>query len=193
MLDNASKAFFHLLARSGTLKKIASRYGMKSPTSFARRFIAGESVEEAIDAARQVETTGLLQTLDYLGESVRTLAEADAATRDYLRVIDAVLRAGIGRNLSDLKRAPPNTTPKVGVVTPPQKGPQTLARNTVRNIHAALRAMLRAAVDDGVLLSNPAEKLGRQLRLVASKATRQEEIKAMTRESASWPRAAPCR
>ena len=42
--------------------------------------------------------------------------------------------------------------------------------------------MLRAAVDDGVLLSNQAEKLGRQLRLVASKATRQEEIKAMTRE-----------
>src|SRR6478672_3512772 len=100
MLDNASKAFFHLLARSSTLKKIASKYGMKSPTSFARRFIAGESVEEAIEAARQVETTGLLQTLDYLGESVRTLAEADAATRDYLRVIDAVLKARIGRNLS---------------------------------------------------------------------------------------------
>ena len=100
MLDNASKAFFHLLARSGTLKKIASRYGMKRPTSFARRFIAGESVEEAIDAARQVEAAGLLQTLDYLGESVRTLAEADAATRDYLRVIDAVLKAGIERNLS---------------------------------------------------------------------------------------------
>jgi proline dehydrogenase len=73
---------------------------MKSPTSFARRFIAGESVEEAIDAARQVEAAGLLQTLDYLGESVRTLAEADAATRDYLHVIDAVLKAGIERNLS---------------------------------------------------------------------------------------------
>jgi proline dehydrogenase len=100
MLDNASKAFFHLLARSGTLKKIASRYGMKSPTSFARRFIAGESVEEAIDAARQVEAAGLLQTLDYLGESVRSLAEADAATRDYLHVVDAVLKAGIERNLS---------------------------------------------------------------------------------------------
>jgi len=42
--------------------------------------------------------------------------------------------------------------------------------------------MLKAAVHDGVLLSNPAEKLGRQLRLVASKATRQEEIKAITRE-----------
>jgi proline dehydrogenase len=100
MLDNASKAFFHLLARSGTLKKIASRYGMRSRTSFARRFIAGETVEEAIQAARQVEKTGLLQTLDYLGESVETLAEADAATRDYVRVIDAIIVAGIGRNLS---------------------------------------------------------------------------------------------
>jgi integrase len=57
-----------------------------------------------------------------------------------------------------------------------------LARNTVRNIHATLRAMLKAAVDDGVLLANPARKLGRQLRLVAPKATRQEEIKAMTRD-----------
>ena len=100
MLDNASKAFFHFLARSATLKKIASRYGMRSPTSFARRFIAGETVEEAIQAARRVERSGLLQTLDYLGESVETLAEADAATRDYLRVTDAVIAAGIGRNLS---------------------------------------------------------------------------------------------
>ena len=100
MLDNASKAFFHLLARSGTLKNIASRYGMRSPSSFARRFIAGETVEEAIQAARQVEAAGLLQTLDYLGESVATLAEADRATRDYLRVVDAIIKAGIGRNLS---------------------------------------------------------------------------------------------
>jgi integrase len=42
--------------------------------------------------------------------------------------------------------------------------------------------MLRAAVDDGLLTNNPAEKLGRQLRLVTPKVTRQENIKAMTRE-----------
>ncbi len=41
-----------------------------------------------------------MQTLDYLGESVSSLEAADAATRDYLRVIDAVKAAGIGRNLS---------------------------------------------------------------------------------------------
>lgn len=100
MLDNASKAFFHLLAKSGALKTLASRYGMRKPTSFARRFIAGEAVEEAILAARDVEAKGLMQTLDFLGEGVNTMADADAASRDYLGVIDAIIPAGIGRNLS---------------------------------------------------------------------------------------------
>jgi proline dehydrogenase len=100
MLDQASKAFFHLLARSRTLKAAASRYGMRRGTSFARRFIAGETVEEAITAARAVESRGLLHTLDFLGESVGSLAEAEAASRHYLRVMDAVVEAGIGRNLS---------------------------------------------------------------------------------------------
>ena len=68
--------------------------------AFARRFIAGETVEEAIAAARAIEARGLLQTLDYLGESVASLAEAEAATRDYLRVVEAVTQAGIIRNLS---------------------------------------------------------------------------------------------
>jgi proline dehydrogenase len=100
MLANVSKTLFHLLARSEMLRHLASRYGMRGETAFARRFIAGEKVEEAIAAARALESRGLMQTLDYLGESVSSLAEADAATRDYLRVIDAVLQAGIIRNLS---------------------------------------------------------------------------------------------
>src|SRR5580704_6513355 len=100
MLDATAKAFFHLLARNGALKKLASRYGMRKPTSFARRFIAGETVEEAIDAAARVERAGCLQTLDYLGEGVTSLAEADAATGEYLRIIDAIIASGIGRNLS---------------------------------------------------------------------------------------------
>jgi proline dehydrogenase len=100
MLDRASKTFFHLLAGSRILAQLASRYGMRRRSSFARRFIAGETVEEAIAAARAVETGGCLQTLDYLGESVATLEEADAATRAYSSVIDAISASGIGRNLS---------------------------------------------------------------------------------------------
>src|SRR5207244_6116826 len=96
MLDAASKVFFHLIAKSKTLKKMASRYGMRRPTSFARRFIAGETVGEAIEAARAVEGRGMHITLDLLGESVTNLDEADAATRGYLTVTDAIVQSGIG-------------------------------------------------------------------------------------------------
>jgi proline dehydrogenase len=100
MLDTAAKAIFHLLARSSVLRTIASRYGMRRPASFARRFIAGETADEAIAAAFAVEARGFLQTLDYLGESVRSMAAAEAATREYLRIIQAIIASGIGRNLS---------------------------------------------------------------------------------------------
>jgi len=100
MLDSAAKAAFHLLAQSPTLKKVASRYGMRKPSSFARRFIAGESVAEAIAAARVLQSRGLSLTLDYLGESVANLAEAERATREYLVAIDAIIASGIERNIS---------------------------------------------------------------------------------------------
>ena len=100
MLDRASKTFFHLIARSQTLKTLASRYGMRKASSFARRFIAGETVAEAIEAARAVEALGMTATLDLLGESVTSLDKSDAATRDYLAMIDAMIASGVGRNIS---------------------------------------------------------------------------------------------
>jgi proline dehydrogenase len=100
MLDHVSKAFFHALAGSQGLKHLASRYGMRNERSFARRFIAGETIEEAIIAARAIEASGLTQTLDMLGESVATMPEADTATREYLSVIEKIVASGIGRNIS---------------------------------------------------------------------------------------------
>ena len=47
-----------------------------------------------------MQSQGLLCTLDYLGESVTSLAAADTATREYLQLIDAVDRADVERNLS---------------------------------------------------------------------------------------------
>lgn len=100
MLGALSKAAFHTLSRSRTLERLASRYGLAPDGGFARRFIAGETVEEVIAAARAVEARGLSQTLDYLGESVSTLDEAEAATQEYLAIIAQVTEAGIGRNIS---------------------------------------------------------------------------------------------
>jgi len=95
-----SKALFFALSRSRALKRLASTYGMATPDSFARRFIAGETVEEAIRDARALQERGLLLTLDYLGESVRTVDEAAAATREYMRLIDVIVASGIERNIS---------------------------------------------------------------------------------------------
>ncbi len=100
MLDAASKAFFQSLSNSRTLKRLASRHGISGPRAFARRFIAGEHLDDAIAALREIQAQGLHSTLDYLGESVGSLAAAETATREYLTLIDTVDRAGVERNLS---------------------------------------------------------------------------------------------
>lgn len=100
MLDAISKAFFHAIAGSSTIEKMASHYGMAGPQSFGRRFIAGETVAEAIEAARALQAKGLSLTLDQLGESVSNLEEADAATRVYLETLERIVESGIERNVS---------------------------------------------------------------------------------------------
>ena len=100
MIDTLSKSLFHVLAASDGLKRLASTYGMRKPTSFARRFIAGESVHEAIDAARAIQTRGMAVTLDLLGESVTSPTEATNATRAYRQAMEDIVDAGVERNLS---------------------------------------------------------------------------------------------
>jgi proline dehydrogenase len=99
-MDAGAKALFYALSRSAMLKRLASTYGMATEESFARRFIAGETIAEAIAAARAIQDRGFLLTLDYLGESVRTAEAAATATREYLRIIDQIVEAGVERNLS---------------------------------------------------------------------------------------------
>ena len=99
MLDATSKAFFHSLAHVQLLQRLASRYGMGAD-GFARRFIAGESVEGALATVQRLAERGFLLTLDYLGESARTSAEADLATREYIRILDEIVQSGIERNVS---------------------------------------------------------------------------------------------
>jgi proline dehydrogenase len=100
MLDALSKSFFHALARSTSIERMASRVGMATPTGFARRFIAGETADEAIAQAARIQAGGLLLTLDQLGESITTLGEAEAATAVYLTLIEKIRAAGIDRNIS---------------------------------------------------------------------------------------------
>ena len=100
MLDATSKALFHGLAQVPTLQRLASKYGMAPGSGFARRFIAGESVEEAVAAVADLPAKRLLLTLDYLGESVASAVEASAAAADYVKIIQAIVASGVERNIS---------------------------------------------------------------------------------------------
>jgi proline dehydrogenase len=102
MLDATSKALFHGLAQIPTLQRLASKYGMGTGHrgGFARRFIAGESVEEAIAAVADLPGKGLTLTLDYLGESVASADAAAAAAADYVQIIEKIVASGIERNIS---------------------------------------------------------------------------------------------
>ncbi len=100
MLDAASKALFQALAGSSTLARLARRYGLRRQTSPARRFVAGETLDEAVAALRRIEAGGLLHTIDCLGESVTTPEAAAAAAEQYRQIVDTLAGAGVGRNLS---------------------------------------------------------------------------------------------
>ena len=100
MFDATAKALFHSLAQVPTLQRLASRYGMAPGSGFARRFIAGETIGEAVAAVGDLRDKGLLLTLDYLGESVSTVEDASAAAADYVQIISAIIASGVERNIS---------------------------------------------------------------------------------------------
>lgn len=59
---------------------------------FVRRFVAGTRADEALDALAGLEAGGLPSAVTYLGENVRTPAEAGRATETYLGLLDAIDR-----------------------------------------------------------------------------------------------------
>ncbi len=66
----------------------------------ARRYIAGERVEDAFDAVRKLSAEGCRATLDLLGESVRSEAEARASADTYLDLLDRIARDGVNASIS---------------------------------------------------------------------------------------------
>ena len=99
MIQPLSRALFHTLAASGTVKRLASRHGMREGR-FARRFIAGEQVGDALAAARALADRGVGCTLNHLGEAVTAAPAARAAADAYARVVEDAREAGLACQIS---------------------------------------------------------------------------------------------
>jgi proline dehydrogenase len=67
---------------------------------FARRYVAGAALDEAVTVVRELNGRGFLATLDILGEHVATAAEARADGAAYAEVLNAIHRQGMACNIS---------------------------------------------------------------------------------------------
>jgi proline dehydrogenase len=64
------------------------------------RFVAGESLDEAVTVTRRLNDAGFTVSLDHLGEHVTTRAEAERARDDYLDCIDRIGAEALDANIS---------------------------------------------------------------------------------------------
>jgi proline dehydrogenase len=68
--------------------------------SFASRFVAGETLDTALDAVKKLNARGITASLDLLGESVRNEAEAHETARHYIEMLDRIKQRKLDANVS---------------------------------------------------------------------------------------------
>jgi proline dehydrogenase len=66
----------------------------------ASRYVAGETLDDALSTVRALAAEGAMATLDILGESVTRKEHTEAMRDQYLRVIDAIASSGLDANVS---------------------------------------------------------------------------------------------
>ncbi len=86
------------LARQEWLKEFATKFGLFK--RLTTRFIAGETIDEAVAAIRDLNAHGCTASFDHLNESVASIAETEAEVREYLDVLARIDETGIDSNVS---------------------------------------------------------------------------------------------
>jgi len=88
---------FWLSTKKGVTNAIARR-GMRY--GFARRFIAGETLDEALAASAELGRGGRCVSLNHLGENVTTVEAAERARESYIRMVRELHAKGLNGNVS---------------------------------------------------------------------------------------------
>lgn len=96
-MEQALKNFFLFLSKNKSLTKAAKKYGLRFGAS---RFVAGETIGQAIQVIKELNSKGLGVTIDYLGEFVDNEAEAIERTNQSIEAIRAIGRENLNSQLS---------------------------------------------------------------------------------------------
>jgi proline dehydrogenase len=86
------------LSRQEGLKEFAARF--RPFKKLTTRFVAGENIDEAVTAIRDLNAEGCSASFDHLNESVANSAEAEAEVREYLQILSRIDETGIDSNVS---------------------------------------------------------------------------------------------
>jgi proline dehydrogenase len=78
------------------VEKLSTTYGKK----LASRFIAGETLKDALDEVEALGKLGIMATLDHLGEGIHDLSEAAAYKDQYIKLIEGIAACKASSNVS---------------------------------------------------------------------------------------------
>ena len=92
------RSFLIYLSKAGWAQRMVT--GWKFAWSTASRFVAGESIQDAIEVIRVLNEKGIVATLDQLGEHTTTMEEATQSTEGILEILDEINRTGVKSNVS---------------------------------------------------------------------------------------------
>jgi proline dehydrogenase len=92
------RSFFIYLSKAAWARKIVT--GWKFAWRAASRFVAGETLDDAIRVIQLLNQKGINATLDHLGEHTTDQESARRATQEILQVLDAITDSNVRANVS---------------------------------------------------------------------------------------------
>jgi len=98
MIHSLLRSGFLALSRSRAVGRLATGSGLA--WRGARRFVAGQTIDEAIAVVAALNDAELRVTLDHLGENVATRAEAEASADAYIEALDRIRAGGVYSGIS---------------------------------------------------------------------------------------------
>lgn len=95
---NPLRPLFIALSQSARARQLIMHYGPMR--KLARRFIAGETLDEAIAVVQALNRSGIQATLDHLGENVASQQDARRAAEEYQQLVQRIAQAALQSSIS---------------------------------------------------------------------------------------------
>ncbi|MGH9929483.1 MAG: proline dehydrogenase family protein [Pyrinomonadaceae bacterium] len=93
-----SRSALIYLSRQEGLKDFAARFRLFK--KLTTRFVAGETIDEAVAFIRELNAEGCSASFDHLNESVANPGEAEGEVKEYLQILSRIDATGINSNVS---------------------------------------------------------------------------------------------